>query len=226
MSNWIIAIDGPSASGKSTVSRRVADELGALYVDSGSLYRGLTWACLEAGVEFGNPAAIIGVLDRQNISFFVEKGVMRYTLNGKDPRNILRSGSVVEHVSHVAAVPDVRKWVVDRLRGMAHFGNLVMEGRDIGSVVFPDAKYKFYLDAKPEERARRRLQELAGANIASAPGEMEEVSQSLARRDSLDRSRAYDPLRVAPGALALDTTSMSLEEVVAQILALVRAGVA
>jgi cytidylate kinase len=224
MSNWTIAIDGPSASGKSTVSRQVAAALGAVYVDSGSLYRGLTWACLEARIPAWDEAAILGVLEQQRASFFVEDGAVRYTFNGKDPRAALRSGPVVEHVSRVAAIPGVRRWVVERLRGLIRFGNLVMEGRDIGTVVFPDAIHKFYLDARPEERARRRQRELAGAGAAPVPGELEEVSESLARRDALDRSRTSDPLRVAPGAVVLDTTAMTLDQVVAAILTHVRGG--
>lgn len=224
MSSWIIAIDGPSASGKSTVSRRVAAELGAVYVDSGSLYRGLTWACIKDGLDAWDDESVLAAASRRQIHVFLEDAAVRYTLDGLDPRDFLRSPSVVERVSKVAAVPGVRSLVVDCLRAMTRFGNLVMEGRDIGTAVFPEANYKFFLDANPEERARRRQRELSGSGALPAPGELEEVSRSLARRDAQDSARAADPLRVAPGALVMDTTFMPLDEVTNAILARVRAG--
>ena len=201
----------------------VAADLNATYVDSGSLYRGLTWACLDAGLVVWDEDSVMGVLDARAALFFVEDGAVRYTLGGEDPRAFLRSAAVVERVSLVAAMPGVRQWVVRQLRDMLRFGNLVMEGRDIGSVVFPQAAHKFYLDANPEIRAERRRLELAASGVALAPSALEDVSKSLARRDAMDRSRASDPLRPAEDAVILDTSASSLDEVVCAILQHVRA---
>ena len=152
----VIAIDGPSASGKSTVARQAAHALGFNYVDSGALYRGLTWKCLRENVDIDHPADVVELVRRVELEFFVEEGAVRFTLDGEDPGAQVRSMAVQERVSDVAALPEVRAMVVQHLRDTTRFGSLVMEGRDIGTVVFPDTPFKFYLDANPEERARRR----------------------------------------------------------------------
>jgi len=217
MSKMIIAIDGPSASGKSTVSRRVADELGFCCVDSGALYRGVTWLCLRACPQRLDAKDVLGALSHVRPEFFLDARAVRFTLNGLDSWPELRSEAVVEHVSAVAAIPGVREWVVERLRGMTVFGDLVMEGRDIGSVVFPGADFKFYLDADESERARRRLLENDAADLSR-------VKSSINRRDRIDSTRKAAPLRVAKGACVIDTTGLGVEDVVRIILDKVRAG--
>ena len=217
MSKTIIAIDGPSASGKSTVSRRVAEELDFCYVDSGALYRGLTWLCLRAKPPRLNQGDILPVLEQVRTEFFLDGRAVRFTLDGMDPWPALRSEAVVEHVSAVAAIPEVRAWAVERLRGMTMFGDLVMEGRDIGSVVFPETPFKFYLDADEAERARRRLLEIDAADFSL-------VKSSIERRDRLDSSRKAAPLRVAEGALVIDTTGLDVDGVVRKILDKLRTG--
>lgn len=213
MSNLIAAIDGPSASGKSTVSLQVASHLGWVHVDSGSIYRGLTWQMIREGGRL--PEAIPAWLTRVNIRFINERGTIRFRLNEEDPGNNLRAEAVRSSVSAVAACPAIRTWVVDRLRELVRFGHLVMEGRDIGTVVFPDARFKFYLDANPQERARRRYLELLRMEGRS---DLETVAQSLNQRDRQDTSREIAPLTAAPDAIRIDTTSMSLDTVVAAIV--------
>lgn len=216
----VVAIDGPSASGKSTVSRKVAQELGFTYVDSGALYRGMTWKALREGVDVRVPEAMVEMAHRIKLEFFVTDRVVRFTIDGEDPGGQLRSEPVRESVSDVAAIPEIRHFLVDRLRTMVQFGNIVMEGRDIGTVVFPMSPFKFYLDADPEERARRRFHELAGTE------RIEDVSQvldSLARRDHKDSTRRTAPLQIALGARVIDTTRMDIDGVVAQIASEVRA---
>ncbi|HMP76530.1 MAG TPA: (d)CMP kinase [Kiritimatiellia bacterium] len=214
-----VAIDGPSASGKSTVARQAARALGFNYVDSGSLYRGLTWKCLREGVDTEDPAAVTELVERTQLDFFVEEGVVRFTLDGEDPGAQIRSMPVQERVSDVAAVPEVRTRVVQHLRETARFGSLVMEGRDIGTVVFPDTPHKFYLDADPEERARRRHQEFVqSANDTT----VDNVLASLQRRDRKDSTRKTAPLQIALGARVIDSTAMQADEVVGLVVERVR----
>lgn len=215
----VIAIDGPSASGKSTVSRRVAESMGYTYVDSGAVYRAVTWLALKRGIEDADEDALLALLRDCSFESVVERGRMRFTVEGVALGPELRSEAVNENVSPVSAVPCVRRQVVRWLRAMARFGDLVMEGRDIGTAVFPEAAHKFYLDASAEERARRRHGEVAGRGSEAG---MESVKQSLERRDRIDSSRKADPLRVAEGALVIDTTTLAIDEVVQRILDRVR----
>ena len=216
----IVAIDGPSASGKSTVSKRVAQELEFTYVDSGSLYRGMTWKALRSGVDVRQPLAVVELMNRMKLEFFVEHRVVYFTVDGEDPGQQLRSEPVRESVSDVAAIPEVRTFMVNHLRDMAQFGEIVMEGRDIGTVVFPTTPFKFYLDASPEVRAQRRFNELAPVEGTKDVGV---VMNSLARRDQKDSTRPTAPLQIALGARVIDSTAMTIDEVVASIVADVRA---
>jgi len=210
-----IAIDGPSASGKSTVSKGVASALGIIYVDSGALYRGVTWQAIRKGVDTKDAAAVIDAMHNAEWDFFVQGGAAIFSVDGDVPVQELREKDVREAVADVAAVPEVRKFVVESLQSLENFGSLVMEGRDIGTVVFPDSPYKFYLDADPEERAMRRYRELV------AVGEDEkahEVMESLKKRDKIDSTRKTDPLVVAPGAQVINSTAMSIDEVLQTIV--------
>jgi cytidylate kinase len=211
----VVAIDGPSASGKSTVSRRVAQDLGFTYVDSGSLYRGITWKALREGTDLGDLTAVLELLQTMRLEFYVKDRSVGFTIDGEDPGSQLRSEPVRERVSDVAAIPEVRSFVVRHLRSMRRYGCVVMEGRDIGSVVFPDEAVKFYLDADPRERARRRHRELSGKE---GEGDVGRVLDALARRDEKDSSRKTAPLQIPLGARVINSTSMSIEEVVASIV--------
>lgn len=217
----IIAIDGPAASGKSTVARRVARALGDLYVDSGAVYRGITLAVLQRGVDPADENAVMQVLTGVDMEFFEHDGAVNFRLDGVEPGDALRTQEVNNAVSPVAALGGVRRQVVAWLQGLARLGNLVMEGRDIGTAVFPDTPLKFYLDASPEERARRRHVEMSdrGAGV-----DREAVDANLRRRDDIDSRRARDPLTVAPGANVVDSTGMEIEDVVAVILDRVKRG--
>lgn len=206
-----IAIDGPSASGKSSVSKGIAAALGYIYVDSGALYRGVTWQALRKGIDPKNAAAVVQCMLDADWDFFVQGGAAVFSIDGDIPVQELREKAVRESVADVAVIPDVRKFVVENLQSLKHFGSLVMEGRDIGTAVFPESPYKFYLDADPKERAMRRYRELV------ATGEDEkahEVMESLKKRDAIDATRKTDPLVVAPGAQVIDSTSMTLEDVI------------
>jgi CMP/dCMP kinase len=215
----LVAIDGPSASGKSTVSKRVAEELQFTYVDSGSLYRGVTWKSIRDGIDVREHQSVIDLTRRMQLDFFVQNRVVVFTIDGEEPGSQLRSEPVRENVSEVAAIPEVRTYIVQRLREMARFGHVVMEGRDIGTVVFPTTPFKFYLDADPEERARRRFEELVRMEGTS---DVDQVRHSLRKRDEKDSTRKTAPLQIALGARVINTTAMGIEDVVALIVAEVR----
>lgn len=219
-SELIIAIDGPSASGKSTVARRVAQVLDCVHVDSGALYRGITWSAVSAGIEPDRKPHLLSHLDCCDFRFSVRDRSVRFTINGEDPWPFLRSDAVRANVSAVAAVPEIRERVVGWLRQMLRFGSLAMEGRDIGSVVFPDTPFKFYLDADPLERARRRCDELAGGEKT----DLESVRLALESRDRKDSGRDAAPLKIAEGATVIDTTRMTIDQVVSFIVDRVGAG--
>jgi cytidylate kinase len=193
-------------------------------VDSGALYRGVTWKALREGVDPAKAAEVVALLPRLTWEFFDDQRAIRFTLDGEDPGQQLRSELVREAVSDIAAIPEVRACIVGKLREMTAFGALVMEGRDIGSVVFPDTPFKFYLDADPVERARRRAAELAQAE---GRGDVHQTLASLTRRDQKDSGRKTAPLQIPLGARVIDSTRLGIAEVVAVILAdLHHAGVA
>jgi cytidylate kinase len=217
----VVAIDGPAASGKSTVARRVAKALGRVYVDSGAVYRAVCWMALCRGVATEDRAAVVKLAQSLKPDFRVVEGAVKFSLDGEDPSEGIRSQAVNDNVSRVAALPEVRALVTGWLREMARFGDLAMEGRDIGTAVFPDARWKFYLDASPEERARRRIAESPHREPVSADA----VTQSLRRRDAVDSGRSAAPLRKAGDAVVLDTTGLTVDAVVDAVLAAVRAGV-
>ncbi|MCC7299934.1 MAG: (d)CMP kinase [Verrucomicrobia bacterium] len=206
----IIAIDGPAASGKSTVAREVAKRMGCIYVDSGSFYRGVTWKMLREGVNTGNPLLVLPALLKSTWTFEVRDRAVVFLIDGEEPGEALRGKEVREAVSDIAAMPAVRTFVVRKLRRLKKLGSLAMEGRDIGSVVFPKTPYKFYLDANPEERAKRRHAELVEKGETE---KAQEVLESLQRRDQKDSSRKTAPLKIADGAYVIDTSGHGIEEV-------------
>lgn len=211
----VVAIDGPSASGKSTVSREAAQRLAFVYVDSGALYRGMTWKAIRENVDVRDAPKVVDLMQNSAWKFFMEDLIVRFTIDEEDPTDQLRSEPVRERVANIAVIPEVRAFMVARLRETRSFGNLVMEGRDIGSVVFPDATFKFYLDADPEERARRRYKEIAekegGVDVSK-------VLDSLSRRDTIDSTRKVAPLQIPLGATVINTTEMSIDDVVTRIV--------
>lgn len=212
----IVAVDGPSASGKSTVSRRTAQAMGFIYVDSGALYRGITWKCVKEGIDVKDSQAVTNLLIRMNMELVLKDGAVGYLIDGEDPGQEIRAEPVRERVADIAAQQSVRVYIVEKLRMMTKFGSLVMEGRDIGTVVFPDTPFKYYLDADPEERARRRAAEI---KVQEGTEDVGAVLSSLRRRDQKDSSRATAPLQIALGAKIINSTGMTVEQVVDTIVA-------
>ena len=215
----VIAVDGPAASGKSTVSRTAARLLGFNYVDTGAMYRTVTWKALEEGVDVNDTVAVITLLHRIKISFEIVDGAVRVLVDGVFPGDAVRAPRVAEKVSVIAAIPEVRQVLVAHQRSLTQFGSLVMEGRDIGTVVFPDTPHKFYIDADPAERARRRKLDLEAMQIDTSQAG---VAAALKKRDQLDSGRRTSPLQIANGATLINNTQITAEEAARSIVAHVR----
>lgn len=214
----VIAVDGPAGAGKSTVARIVADALGVPYIDTGAMYRAVTLAALSRGCDLDDEAAVGELAETIDLRLEASPSGTRVLLDGRDVTREIRSADVTTRVSHVAAHPRVRRRMVELQRELGAGGG-VLEGRDIGSVVFPDAPFKFFLEASPEERARRRYGELVaqGAQVTR-----EQVLADLVRRDREDSTRKEAPLVCPPDARVIDTHGLLPEEVAAEILRVVR----
>lgn len=218
-----IAIDGPAGAGKSTLARQVAAALGYLYVDTGAIYRTLGLAALRRGVDPQDGAAVVALLEDCAIDLrHGGDGVQRMYLNGEDVSQAIRLPEVSRYASGVSAIPEVRAHLMDMQRDLARRNDVVMDGRDIGTVVLPAADVKVFLTASPEERARRRWEEL---QQRGTPEAYEEVLKDLVERDAKDSGRAAAPLRRAEDAVEVDTTGCSLEESLERLLSVIRAGV-
>jgi cytidylate kinase len=214
----IVAIDGPGGAGKSTLARLVAEKLGFLYINTGAMYRALALWALRLGVSTSDMHRLEQLANEADIRLEPESG--RVLLNGEDVTESIRDEQVSSAASRVAAIPGVRRAMVNLQRTYAQDNSVVMEGRDIGSVVFPDAQVKIFLDADPEERARRRAQELENKGQDS---ELAAVAGELRQRDRYDRGRTDSPLVQPPDAQLVDTTGLSIEEVEQLILRIIRA---
>ena len=205
----VVAVDGPAASGKSTVSRALAKMMGYNYVDTGAMYRGITWKALEEGIDVDDTIAVVAMMHRIKISFEIVDGRAHMLIDGLYPGDAVRQPRVTEKVSTIAALPEVRQVLVQHQRSLTKLGNLVMEGRDIGTVVFPNTPYKFYLEASPEVRAKRRKRDLEAMKILAS---QEGVKESLQRRDKKDTGRSASPLQIALGATVIENSNLSVEE--------------
>jgi cytidylate kinase len=213
----VIAIDGPSGAGKSTAGRRVAEHLGYVFLDTGAMYRALALAALRAATDLGDAEALAALADRLVLRLEPGGAVI---LDGEDVTARLRAQEVGSAASRVSVHGPVRRRLVARQREMGREGGVVMDGRDIGTAVFPDADVKFYVDAHPRQRAARRQEELAQRGAAP---DLDAIEREIRARDHADSTRAESPLTRAPDAIHLDTTELGLEEVVRRMLATVDA---
>jgi cytidylate kinase len=209
-------MDGPSGSGKSSTSRGVATRLGLRYLDTGAMYRAMTWWMLRHGVDVADPAAVAAHADQPVLVSGTDPDQPTITVDGTDVAGPIRGAEVTAAVSAVSAVPQVRQRLLHEQRAIIGDGDIVVEGRDIGTVVAPDAAVKVYLTADPSARAERRTAEQAGGDVAA-------TQQALLRRDTVDSGRATAPLTMAADAHHLDTTPYTLEQVVQQVVELVLA---
>lgn len=211
----VIAIDGPSGAGKGTVARRVASRLAYRHIDTGAMYRAVAWKAQDAGIALTDEAAVAALGDRA--VFDLENG--RVIIDGCDVALAIRTPAIDAAAALVARHPAVRRALVTRQRAYGAGGGIVMEGRDIGTVVFPDADVKIYLDASPEERARRRAAD--PAHTSPHGTKLTDVAIALAERDRSDSTRTASPLAVAPDAVRLDTTGLPIDLVVERVLAVI-----
>lgn len=211
----IIAIDGPAGSGKSTVAKGLAKRLGFLYVDTGAMYRAVTLAAIKEKINLGDEKALAKLTRKTDIQLKMHNDFLKVMLDGKDVSKAIRQQSLTEKVSYVAKIPAVRTEMVKLQRRLAKSSKgAVLEGRDIGTVVFPNTKYKFYLDARVKKRIKRRFKELKtmGQEVM-----VEEIAKDINSRDRCDMTRSVAPLTRAKDAIYIDTTDFGVEEVVEKI---------
>ncbi|WP_077621715.1 (d)CMP kinase [Sediminibacillus massiliensis] len=217
--NLAIAIDGPAAAGKSTVAKMIAKELSFIYIDTGAMYRALTWAAIKNNTDLEDGSKITGLLKRTVIDLQQSEDGQKVLVDDRDVTDEIRTQDVTNQVSIVAKHPDVRKEMVQRQRVLADQKGVVMDGRDIGTHVLPDAEVKIFLIASVEERAERRHKE----NLEKGyPSELEQLKKEIERRDQLDTEREASPLIKAEDAVEIDTTSLSINEVADRILEVVK----
>jgi cytidylate kinase len=215
----IIAIDGPSGAGKSTLGRMIARTLNLLYLDTGAMYRAAALAVLRAGVSTKDPEAVASVVARANISLAGDPDSLRVTLDGRDVSEEIRTEEVSQSASVISTIPEVRRTLVQRQREMGASGGVVLDGRDIGTVVFPEADVKFFLTARPEARAQRRYDE---ERVRAPAATFEQTLEDINQRDRRDSTRETSPLAIADDAIVLDSTELSIEEVFERMMNAIR----
>ncbi len=213
----VITIDGPVGVGKSTIAKIISEKTGYTYLDTGAMYRAFSLKVIKEKIPIQNHEDIIKLCDNTKISFQNNK----VFLDGEDVSEFIRTKEVESIVSIIASIPEVRKFIVSIQREIASKGKVVMEGRDCGTVISPDAKYKFYLDASIEERAKRRLNDKKYSNQNLS---LEEVKKSIQERDYLDKTRKDSPLRIPEDAIVINTDGLSIEEVVKTIMEVIERG--
>lgn len=220
MADLIITIDGPAASGKSTVARMLAEKLGAGFLDTGAMYRAVTLAAIKAGIDMSDEKKLLDVLDKKKFKFAIEKNKMAVSIDGADVTDRLRQPDVTANTRYIASSAKMRSRLVQMQRQLAaDEDKIVTEGRDQGTVAFPDADVKFYLTAQAAERAKRRARD----ESRTSPAEIEQIQTDIEARDKSDRDRAVGPLRPADDAVTVDTTDLTIDEVVQKLFDLVGA---
>lgn len=221
MKKMNIAIDGPASAGKSTIAKKVAEKLGYIYLDTGAMYRTLTYAALSNGSDLHDEEALHRLLQGIRITFSTaENEMQRVFLNEEDVTESIRSEQVTQNVSLVSSFAKVREEMVARQKSIARSGGVVMDGRDIGTVVLPDAEVKIFMTATAEERALRRYKENMAKGMTTS---LEELTEDMKRRDHLDSTRTISPLKKADDAIVLDSTHLEIDEVVRRILGIIEA---
>ena len=214
-----VAIDGPAGAGKSTIARRAASELGFTYVDTGALYRAIGVTCTDKGIDVSKSGEVIKILPKTDIRLTFADGKQRVLLNGKDVTKEIRTEKASMTASVVSAIPEVRAFLLDLQRSFAKSANVIMDGRDIGTVVLPDAEVKIFLTASPEARADRRTRQLAAKGIEA---DYNEVLSDIIKRDYNDSNRDTAPLRAADDSITIDTTELTLKQSIKRVIDIIR----
>ncbi len=209
-----IAVDGPAGSGKSTVAKLIADKLHFLYIDTGAMYRSITYAVLSNNISPNDSKAVIDFLKDLNIVFKKENNSIKIFINDNDITDKIRNKEIDENVSVISAIPEVRELLIKYQRELSKDYNVILDGRDIGTVVFPDADFKFYIDASVEVRANRRLKDSKNKDALS----LDKIKNDIIERDRLDSTRKVGPLKKAADAIYIDTSNLNINEVVDKVL--------
>ena len=214
-----IAIDGPAGAGKSSISKVVANELGYLYIDTGAMYRGVTWAVLDSRVDVKNQKDVEALLPTLDLTLEPTASACKVFVKGQDVTNLIRQQQINENVSTIASYKGVREYLVERQQAMAAVGGVILDGRDIGSVVLPDAELKIYLTASVDARAKRRWLEVQGTSNEQP---LEDIKKNVESRDEMDKNRDESPLVCVEDAIIVDSSNMTFDETVKHILHLVQ----
>ncbi len=214
-----IAIDGPAGAGKSSISKVVANELGYLYIDTGAMYRGVTWAVLDSHVDVNNQNDVEALLPTLDLTLEPTANACKVFVKGQDVTDLIRQQQINENVSTIASYKGVRKYLVERQQAMAAVGGVILDGRDIGSVVLPKAELKIYLTASVDARAKRRWLEVQGTSNEQS---LEDIKNNVESRDEMDKNRDESPLVCVEDAIVVDSSNMTFDETVEHILHLVQ----
>ena len=214
-----IAIDGPAGAGKSSISKVVANELGYLYIDTGAMYRGVTWAVLDSHVDVKKQNDVEALLPTLDLTLEPTASACKVFVKGQDVTDLIRQQQINENVSTIASYKGVREYLVERQQAMAAIGGVILDGRDIGSVVLPDAELKIYLTASVDARAKRRWLEVQGTSNEQP---LEDIKKNVESRDEMDKNRDESPLVCVEDAIVVDSSNMTFEETVEHILHLVQ----
>ncbi|WP_295286532.1 (d)CMP kinase [Veillonella sp.] len=214
-----IAIDGPAGAGKSSISKVVANELGYLYIDTGAMYRGVTWAVLDSHVDVKNQKDVEELLPLLDLTLEPTANACKVFVKGQDVTNLIRQQQINENVSTIASYKGVREYLVERQQAMAAVGGVILDGRDIGSVVLPKAELKIYLTASVDARAKRRWLEVQGTSNEQS---LEDIKKNVESRDEMDKNRDESPLVCVEDAIVVDSSNMTFDETVEHILHLVQ----
>ena len=214
-----IAIDGPAGAGKSSISKVVANELGYLYIDTGAMYRGVTWAVLDSHVDVKNQKDVESLLPSLDLTLEPTANACKVFVKGKDVTDLIRQQQINENVSTIASYKGVREYLVERQQAMAAVGGVILDGRDIGSVVLPKAELKIYLTASVDARAKRRWLEVQGTSNEQS---LEDIKNNVESRDEMDKNRDESPLVCVEDAIVVDSSNMTFDETVKHILHLVQ----
>ena len=214
-----IAIDGPAGAGKSSISKVVANELGYLYIDTGAMYRGVTWAVLDSHVDVNNQKGVEALLPSLDLTLEPTASACKVYVKGQDVTDLIRQQQINENVSTIASYKGVREYLVERQQAMAAVGGVILDGRDIGSVVLPNAELKIYLTASVDARAKRRWLEVQGTSNEQP---LEDIKKNVESRDEMDKNRDESPLVCVEDAIVVDSSNMTFDEAVKHILHLVQ----
>lgn len=214
-----IAIDGPAGAGKSSISKVVANELGYLYIDTGAMYRGVTWAVLDSHVNVKNQKDVEALLPSLDLTLEPTANACKVFVKGQDVTDLIRQQQINENVSTIASYKGVREYLVERQQAMASVGGVILDGRDIGSVVLPNAELKIYLTASVDARAKRRWLEVQGTSNEQS---LEDIKNNVESRDEMDKNRDESPLVCVDDAIVVDSSNMTFDETVEHILHLVQ----